>query len=82
MQGPRIFDDVARVAQGAVGAASGVRTEIEALVRQRMERHLDKMNLVSREEFDVVKEMAERARQENENLKQRLDDLEQRVQNL
>ncbi len=81
MQGPRIFDDVARVAQGAVGAASGLRTEVEALVRQRMERHIDKMNLVTREEFEVVKAMAERAREENEILKQRLAELEQNVQN-
>lgn len=81
MQGPRIFDDVARVAQGAVGAAAGLRTEVEALVRQRMERHIDKMNLVTREEFEVVKAMAERAREENESLKQRLADLEQNVQN-
>lgn len=46
-----------------------------------MERHIDKMNLVTREEFEVVKAMAERAREENETLKQRLADLEQNVHN-
>ena len=60
----RFFDDIARVANGAMGAAAGLRTEIEALVRDRMQRLLSDMDLVRREEFEVVKAMAAKARSE------------------
>jgi BMFP domain-containing protein YqiC len=53
----RIFDDIARLASGALGTAQGVKTEWENLIHQRMERMVSDMNLVPREEFDAVKAM-------------------------
>lgn len=77
MQSPnRIFDDLARVANGAVAVATGMRQEIEALVRQQFERFLTDRDLVSREEFEAVRLMAEKARAENEDLAARLTALE------
>ncbi|MGB1007397.1 MAG: accessory factor UbiK family protein [Thalassobaculaceae bacterium] len=77
MQSPnRIFDDLARVANGAVAVATGMRQEIEALVRQQFERFLTDRDLVSREEFEAVRLMAEKARAENEALAERLTALE------
>ncbi|HYM74113.1 MAG TPA: accessory factor UbiK family protein [Stellaceae bacterium] len=75
----RIFDDIARVAGGAVGALSGVRGEIEARLRDQLERVLAGMNLVSREEFDAVKAMAAKARIEQEGLLRRIAELEARL---
>lgn len=72
----RLFDDLARVAGGALGALTGLRDEIELLVRQRMERVLADMDLVPREEFDAVKAMAAEARAENERLAKRVAELE------
>lgn len=72
----RIFDDLARVAGGALGALSGLREEVELLVRQRLERLLSDMDLVTREEFDAVKAMAAEARAENERLLKRIAELE------
>lgn len=72
----RFFDDLARVASGAVGALSGVRGEVEARLRDQLERLLAGMDLVSREEFEAVKAMAAKAREENESLRQRLEALE------
>ena len=72
----RFFDDIARVANGAMGAAAGLRTEIEALVRDRMQRLLSDMDLVRREEFEVVKAMAAKARSEQEELAARVVALE------
>ena len=77
MQSPnRIFDDLARVANSAVAVATGMRQEIEALVRQQFERFLTDRDLVSREEFEAVRLMAEKARAENEALTARLTALE------
>lgn len=75
----RLFDDLARVAGGALGALSGVREEVELLMRGRMERLLAEMDLVPREEFEVVKAMAAEARAENERLAARLAALEARL---
>ena len=75
----RFFDDIARVASGAVGAISGVRGEIEARLRDQFERVLAGMDLVSREEFEAVKAMAAKAREEQESLQARLEALEARV---
>jgi BMFP domain-containing protein YqiC len=74
----RFFDDIARVAGGAVGALSGVRGEIEARLRDRLERILVGMDLVSREEFEAVKAMAAKARAEQEELLRRIAVLEAR----
>ena len=72
----RFFDDLARAAGGAMGALSGMRTEVETLFQQRMERMVSEMNLVTREEFEIVEAMAIKAREENEALKARLEALE------
>jgi BMFP domain-containing protein YqiC len=75
----RFFDDMARVAAGAVGALAGVRGEVEARLRDQLERVLAGMDLVSREEFEAVKAMAAKAREEQEVLLQRIEALEARL---
>lgn len=75
----RLFDDLARVAGGALGALSGVREEIELLVRGRLESLLADMDLVSRDEFETVKAMAAEARAENERLAARIAELESKI---
>jgi BMFP domain-containing protein YqiC len=72
----RLFDDIARAANGALGALSGLRAEIESQLRGFMERWLKSQDLVTREEFEVVKEMAARARTENEALAAKVAALE------
>jgi BMFP domain-containing protein YqiC len=75
----RFFDDIARVAAGAAAAISGVRGEIESRLRDQLERVLAGMDLVNREEFEAVKAMAARAREEQELLLRRVDELEARL---
>ena len=72
----RFFEDAARVAGGAIGTLTGVRRELENLVRHQLDRLLAGMDLVTREEFDAVKEMASNARNENERLEARIAALE------
>lgn len=72
----KLFDDLARVANGAVSTLVGMKDEIDVLVRQRVERFLSDADLVPREEFDAVKAMAAKAREENEALSARIDALE------
>lgn len=72
----RLFDDLARLMTDAAGAAQGVKREVEGLAKSQMERMLRDMDLVTREEFEAVREMAILAREENEALKARLDALE------
>lgn len=71
----RILDELARLANGAAGVASGLREEIEGLIKHRLDRLLADMDLVTREEFDAVKEMAAAARAEQEILAARLAEL-------
>ncbi|SVC26289.1 uncharacterized protein METZ01_LOCUS279143, partial [marine metagenome] len=73
----RLLDDVSKLATSAAGLVQGAGREAEMLLRQRLERILDRMDLVTREEFDVVKEMAMQARMENELLAKRLTVLEE-----
>ena len=75
----RILDDLAKVAAGAMGGVAGVRQEIEARLRQQFERILANMDVVSREEFEVVRAMAVKARMEQEALAARLAALEERL---
>jgi|TARA_B110000014_G_C20116530_1_gene589885 hypothetical protein len=75
----RLLGDIARVANGAAGVATGMRDEIEAIVQQRLERVLSRLNLVTREEFDVIKELAVTARQEQEALQKRLDEIDKEL---
>lgn len=76
----RIFDDIARVAGGALGALTSLKDEIEAMVRDRMERFMADGNFVRREEFDVVRAMAAEARAEQERLAARVAALEAALQ--
>lgn len=72
----RLLDDLARAATGAMGAFGGLKAELDQQVRALVERFLKSQDLVTREEFEAVREMASRARAENEDLKQRLAALE------
>ena len=72
----RLLDDLARVASGALGVAAGMRAEVEARLRDQFERVLAQLDLVTREEFDAVKAMAVKAREEQEVLTARLTELE------
>ena len=72
----RFFDDAAKLAGGAIGTLAGLRREVEALARQQVERLLARMDLVTRDEFEAVKEMAAKARAEQEDLSIRLAALE------
>jgi len=76
----RIFEDLARVASGALSALTGVREEVEARLRDQFQHILDRMNLVRREEFEAVQAMAAKARAEQERLSERLTALEARLQ--
>jgi BMFP domain-containing protein YqiC len=75
----RFFDDLARVAAGAMGTLSGVRSEVETRIREQLERVLAGMDLVSRDEFEAVKAMAAKARSEQDDLQRRLARLESRL---
>jgi BMFP domain-containing protein YqiC len=75
----RFFDEVARLMNDAAGVAQGVRREFETLFRTQAERWLADLDLVKREEFEAVKEMARLAREENEALKARIAALEARA---
>lgn len=75
----KILDDMARVASSAMGVAAGMRSEVEARIREQMERLLAQMDLVSREEFDAVKAVAVAAREEQEALGAKLAALEARL---
>ena len=75
----RVFDDLAKVAGGAVSALSGIKAEIEVLARQRIERLLVEVDMVPRDEFDAVKAMAAKARSEQEKLEKRILELEARL---
>ena len=72
----RIFDDLAKLMSDAAGAADGMRREVEGVMRAQGERVLGAMDLVQREEFEAVKAMAVKAREENEKLAARLAALE------
>lgn len=72
----RLLDDLAKVANGATSALVAVKDEVDALVRQRIERLAGDLDLVSREEFEAVKAMAAKARAEQERLEKRLAELE------
>jgi BMFP domain-containing protein YqiC len=75
----RFFDEAARLMNDAAGVASGVRREFDTMVRQQAERYLRDLEVVQREEFEAVKEMARLAREENEALKARIAALEAKL---
>src|SRR5215475_11153281 len=75
----RFFDEIGRLMNDAAGVAQGVRREFDTLFRSQAERILRDLDVVSREEFEAVKDMARLAREENEALKARIAALEARV---
>ena len=72
----RFFDELAKLMTDAAGAAHGVRKEVETVMRSQAERVLRDLDVVQREEFDAVKAMAQKAREENELLAKRIATLE------
>lgn len=74
----RLFDDLAKMMTDAAGAAEGMKKEVESMMKAQAERFMNSMDVVKREEFEVVKAMAQKAREENEALKARLAELEAR----
>ncbi len=75
----RIFDEFAKLMTDAAGAAQGMKKEAETMFHAQAERWLNGLDLVRREEFDAVREMAVRARDENDALKARIEALEARL---
>ncbi|MGZ3289366.1 MAG: accessory factor UbiK family protein [Xanthobacteraceae bacterium] len=75
----RFLDEMARLMNDAAGVASGVRREFDTVVRNQADRILRDLDVVKREEFEAVKEMARLAREENEDLKARVAALEARL---
>src|ERR1700728_3873241 len=75
----KFFDDLSRLMTDAAGLAEGARREAQTFARTQMERMMSGMDVVSREEFEAVKEMAARARDDNEKLVQRVAALEAKL---
>lgn len=72
----KILDDISQLMTNAMGVAQGARDEAETAVKSLLDRWLAERDFVTREEFDAVRAMAQKAREENEALKARLDALE------
>jgi len=72
----KILDDISQLMTNAMGVAQGARDEAETAVKGLLDRWLADRNFVTREEFDAVRAMAQKAREENEALKARLDALQ------
>ncbi|WP_320194787.1 accessory factor UbiK family protein [Agrobacterium rosae] len=75
----RIFDEFAKLMTDAAGAAQGMRKEVETAFHAQAERWLNSLDLVKREEFEVVREMAIQARDENDALRARIEALEAKL---
>jgi BMFP domain-containing protein YqiC len=76
----RLLDEFAKLMTDAAGVAQGMRREVETAIRSQAERFLGEMDVVQREEFEAVRDMAARAREENESLRRRIEDLESKLQ--
>ncbi len=72
----KVLDDVAQLMQNALGVAQGAKTEAETAMKGLMDRWLADRDFVTREEFDAVRAMAQKAREENDILRSRLDAME------
>jgi BMFP domain-containing protein YqiC len=75
----RVFDEIAKLMGNAAGAAQGMRRELDNLVKSQIERAIAGMDVVTREEFEIVKDMASKARTENEALTQKIAELEAKL---
>ena len=78
----RFLDELSKLLTDAAGAAQGMRREVETLMKAQGERILRDMDVVQREEFEAVKEMAAKARDENEQLRARVSELESELARL
>ena len=78
----RFLDELSKLMTDTAGAAQCMRREVETLMRSQGERVLREMNVVQREEFEAVKEMAAKAREENERLSGRIAELEASIAQL
>ncbi len=74
----KILDDISQLVTNAMGVAQGARDEAETAVKSLIDRWMAEQNFVTREEFDAVRAMAQKAREENDTLKARLDALEKK----
>jgi BMFP domain-containing protein YqiC len=75
----RLLDELAKLMTDAAGAAQGVKREVETVLRTQAERLVSDMDLVHREEFEALRELAMNAREENERLRARIIELENRL---
>jgi BMFP domain-containing protein YqiC len=75
----KFFDDMAKLATGAAGSFVEMKREMEDLVSYQIEKLLQKMDLVTREEFDAVAGMLAKSREEQENLKKKLAEIEKKL---
>ncbi|MGO4571342.1 accessory factor UbiK family protein [Microvirga sp. 2TAF3] len=75
----RLFDELARLATDAAGAAQGVRREMETVVKTQIERFIKDMDVATREEVEVLREMVAAVREENERLEARVAALEAKL---
>jgi hypothetical protein len=72
----KLFDDMSQLMTNAMGVAQGAKDEAETAFKSAIDRWLADRDFVTREEFDAVRAMAQKAREENEALKARIDALE------
>ena len=77
----RFFDDIAKVAASAAGTLTGMKGEIEHIVRHKVESFINSMNLVTREEFEVARAMIAKARENQEKLEKKVKVLESKINN-
>jgi hypothetical protein len=75
----KFFDDLSQLLTNAAGMAQGMKTEAETALKARFERWLAEVNIITRDEFDAVREMAAKARAENERLAARVAELEAKL---
>jgi BMFP domain-containing protein YqiC len=78
----RFFDDLSKLMTDAAGLADGARREVDTALRSQLERLLAGMDVVTREEFEAVRDMAALARAENDRLRERISALEARFDSL
>lgn len=78
----RFFDELAKLMTDAAGAAQGVRKEFETVMRGQAERILHELEVVQREEFEAVRAMAQKAREDNDRLERRIAELEGEIEDL
>ena len=74
----KVFDDISQLMTNAMGVAQGAREEAETAMKSMIDRWLADRDFVTREEFDAVRAMAQKAREENDALRARLDALEKK----